>query len=636
MKEKKIFLKILLCLAMLTVAGNMRAQATFGSSTNPERGALIEIKQKESSPNPVNWKPDSLENATKGFIAPRVMLIAYDSLAPIYTNPTPVEKLKATGMVVYNVSSTTKGLPKGLAEWTGKEWASLVGNAPAKMIIDCNAVKVNGYYYKNKPLVPGVNTMSVPVQISKHGVYNIQAFVLRGNGPNEAAFSFSAKGEFFSASSATITLMGEGTPLEATSDIGTNNTIRLIVNGEEYQCQSGALPTVYVEKYEPKYTFDCSNVTVIGIPKKNRPINPLVPAEDLKIKVRIYCSGQGGSYSITTATINGIYFSATGQLTHGFQDIELQGYGTPLKSGKYPYLITGNSTIATATCTATVNVPYQELHVLIYSNQGDIWDLSRQDAAIPMMLRNPAIFDLGQDPNAKFHVDKINRLGKVKGDINKYNELSMSVLRKFSAIIISFEAIPNEQAIDSLIKYVKTEDGTLLYTTDEAWWARNRMAYLINKLSGFTWCTVNDAGTNKNMPIEPSSNYTNYPFVSGNLAVNGQYEDLTGKYLGRDANGNFFFANPPSDWIIIAGTRAKAKLIMHKKYRVFLSGDGGIFSGGYNYPAADGRAARVDANGNPIPAYITDKIVAGTPTEVHNAHFLANMLIWAFEASSDK
>lgn len=53
---------------------------------------------------------------------------------------------------------------------------------------------------------------------------------------------------------------------------------------------------------------------------------------------------RAGTYTITTATSNGIYFSVSNSFnTTGLQTVVLQGYGTPLQTGTYHYMAGFNS-----------------------------------------------------------------------------------------------------------------------------------------------------------------------------------------------------------------------------------------------------------------------------------------------------
>jgi len=104
---------------------NSYGQVTIGATLEPEKGAILEIKEKQSGA-PSETNIPSLENSTKGILFPRVKLVAYDQLAPLYGmpsgNPDNKTRLCATGMVVYNINKDAVNLNVGFYYWDGKQW----------------------------------------------------------------------------------------------------------------------------------------------------------------------------------------------------------------------------------------------------------------------------------------------------------------------------------------------------------------------------------------------------------------------------------------------------------------------------------------------------------------------------------
>ncbi|MDR0506252.1 MAG: hypothetical protein LBH32_05500 [Dysgonamonadaceae bacterium] len=355
-------LKIIPFFIMILCVANIYSQVTIGSNVTPEKGAIIDIKQKDSNPDPLNRVEGDLENSTKGLLIPRVYLIKYDSLAPLYTSPpaTDVEKLKATGMVVYNLNrSLIAGIEDGFVQWNGKEWTAYSGGAALSdfSIIDCDSITVNGYYSKMSPLSSMSHTLTVPVDVKRSGHYNIYANAINPVTMTSAGYSFATGGEFSYHGKTVLTLYGEGMPLASTTDNGgIEDIIEFVIsNYDTLRCPS--VPSIYVYKASASLSFSCSAVKIYGTePGKVAVGTPLDPNMQF-IMLDISSSQANGEYDIYTETVNGISFKDTGILTGATQTVILKGSGVPLKSGSYTYAIKSNSVTPTANCFVTVDVP---------------------------------------------------------------------------------------------------------------------------------------------------------------------------------------------------------------------------------------------------------------------------------------
>ncbi|MBK5721566.1 hypothetical protein JGH11_11860 [Dysgonomonas sp. Marseille-P4677] len=132
MKKNKIHLTILISAIFLSFQIlNIKAQVTIGSGLPPEKGALLDIKEKKADLDAGN-----LETAISGgLLMPRVHLLDTKSLAPlidssfILNNVNEYTRLKQThtGLMVYNLTiSTSKNLSQGLYKWDGTAWNMIV------------------------------------------------------------------------------------------------------------------------------------------------------------------------------------------------------------------------------------------------------------------------------------------------------------------------------------------------------------------------------------------------------------------------------------------------------------------------------------------------------------------------------
>ncbi|MDH6354402.1 hypothetical protein M2132_000730 [Dysgonomonas sp. PH5-45] len=95
----------------------LQAQATIGSSDEPNKGSLLDLKERSG----VN------ENSTKGLLLPRVNLEDINELYPMFEKSdvsyNATEKKKHTGLLVYNLTdSPPKKLCPGVYSWSSAEW----------------------------------------------------------------------------------------------------------------------------------------------------------------------------------------------------------------------------------------------------------------------------------------------------------------------------------------------------------------------------------------------------------------------------------------------------------------------------------------------------------------------------------
>lgn len=611
---KSISLRIFLILLITIWGVDTFAQVTIGSLSDPEKGAALDIKTKESNPNPGNRVAGDLENSDKGFLFPKVMLQKYNELTPLYGDPdnsTEIEKLKATGMVVYNVNPSAENIGEGLHEWSGSEWRSLLEGSSLAAIssMDCGDIELKGLYVKGKPLSSLNNTLSIPFYVQKKGAYNIVAEVLLGDGSNNGnGYSFSASGEFHSTGLTTLVLFAQGTPQLANKEVLNKalDMIKVTVNGSPISCTGGSLPLIFVDEVTPEYTVKCNSITVntnfkIGVPTTDADV----------ITVRLTSNAIGSQYHLYTDEINGVKFEGQGVIQGGTQTITLYPVGTPENGGEYTYTLYTNSSLNSVACSFDVQVYFKAMKIKIHSNDtGNIgWTMYDPRCAVPMMSQNADIFGLGTNPNAKCLVQSISYTGTSANNTTNFDD--------FDIVFVSYPVNPNAAMITALVDYAKNMKGTVVYGADGG--HRAAMISFLDQLTPGHTIGVSATGNGD----------TFIPFVAGNSAVNGTYKNITGKTLGRDGGDNWNFTNLQNnpEWVVVAGTASAARVIMHKTYRVFLAGDGGIWTGGNMDDWSDSRPSKVDSAGNPVPA--THGIYASG--EAYNSFFLANVLIWGFE-----
>lgn len=115
-------------LIFLLVVSSLSAQVTIGSGNEPEEGALLDIKTIKAPDS----KPDGATTNKDGggLLLPRVELTQKD--APFFIESSDPQydtnRLKLTGLLVYNLSTTSDGLKPGIYMWNGGQWQTFSGD----------------------------------------------------------------------------------------------------------------------------------------------------------------------------------------------------------------------------------------------------------------------------------------------------------------------------------------------------------------------------------------------------------------------------------------------------------------------------------------------------------------------------
>lgn len=114
-------------LQLLTITGalclttsQLHGQVTIGVGLEPVKGALLDLKEKDSNGD---------VTATKGLMLPRVNLTNPNMLYPIFTGAyNASEDLKHIGLTVYNLTQCDGKFAQGVYTWTGTAWVQLTRN----------------------------------------------------------------------------------------------------------------------------------------------------------------------------------------------------------------------------------------------------------------------------------------------------------------------------------------------------------------------------------------------------------------------------------------------------------------------------------------------------------------------------
>jgi len=102
----------------------LNAQVTVGSGLEPEKAAILDVKDKKDEVN-----PNELETAeTGGFLLPRVKLNdinKFDVFSTVHESDGDIQtqKKRHTGLMVYNLrEQADKNLEEGIYVWNGEKW----------------------------------------------------------------------------------------------------------------------------------------------------------------------------------------------------------------------------------------------------------------------------------------------------------------------------------------------------------------------------------------------------------------------------------------------------------------------------------------------------------------------------------
>ena len=247
--------------------------------------------------------------------------------------------LKGTGIPIraevstVTVSAMTSachfGIPV-LSDTAGKAIFSFNGSPDA-----CINFTVNGSFYAGIVTTTD-NSVTMSVNVTRPGSYTITTNTANG-------IIFSNSGAFISTGPQTVTLLATGTPLLSESTAFVPNTGTVSCNFS-LDVEPLPPPAVFTLSGAPN---TCSSVMVNGFYIVSKPLDA---ANTAVIQVNV---STPGSYTLTTNTVNGFSFSASGVFTTpGIQNVILRGSGTPQVAGTT--ILTPR--FGTSSCTFSVTV----------------------------------------------------------------------------------------------------------------------------------------------------------------------------------------------------------------------------------------------------------------------------------------
>lgn len=241
-----------------------------------------------------------------------------------------------TAMGTPAVSATPVTTPYSITVGTGTCGFSITyaaTPAPATYTVTCGTGSPAGVYQAGTAMTSS-NFYIVSVTPQTTGSYTITTNSANG-------VTFTSTGVFSTTTAQSVTLFATGTPLAA-------GPFNYTTTGGTGSC---VFPVTYTAGAGPAaYTINCTGATLQGNYAAGVPLDP---SNTMTISVN---ATTAGTYTITSTTVNGVTFSATGTLVVGNNaNIVLMGTGTPTAGGSFAYPLSGSG----ASC--SVNVVYDFL-----------------------------------------------------------------------------------------------------------------------------------------------------------------------------------------------------------------------------------------------------------------------------------
>lgn len=201
-------------------------------------------------------------------------------------------------------------------------------------LLQCNPSTVNGVY-KVDSILGIENYIDVQVDVDVTGTYTVVSDTVNG-------YSFKGTGTFGNVGLNTVRIYGSGKPVLE----GVNT---FIVSYDSSFCLIDVNVIAGNTPPDAVYTLGgaggtCTGSSLSGTYMEGLPLTPLNTAT---VAITVTTPG---AYDISTTSLNGVSFSATGTLALGNTSITLTGTGTPLAAGTFNFLVTGSG----STCSFSV------------------------------------------------------------------------------------------------------------------------------------------------------------------------------------------------------------------------------------------------------------------------------------------
>ncbi|UPZ14380.1 hypothetical protein [Flavobacterium humidisoli] len=459
--------------------------------------------------------------------------------------------------------------------------------------IDCGTATQNGTYMQDVPLT-ALNTITLPINVTATGKTTITTTTANGISFTSGLVNLSALG------AQNITLTGSGTPTAS-------GTTALTVSGTP-----GAVATcglnVTIAPQPVTYTTNCAGITTAG---SYAPGVAMLPANTMTVPVNVTYVG---AYSITTNTVNGISFSASGTFSAtGSQNVILTATGTPISGGTFSYAITANSTNGSTACNKSVTFVFRTMKVLGLGDGMYQPGTAGTGDASRAILASTANFS----PTGTFQVQSITI---INGGSNQGTTLKNLInTNNIDIIVIGYNYLPSAASITILNDFVQNKKGVLIHSQEND---SSGAASLINTICGSSTAVVSGTGTT----------YTNPVLNVSDPILQGPFGTITGFNLGSDVNNSYYVTGLPANVTNLSTQNGNATRIFSFKHNTLgyvYVGDSGWTAGTVSNTSTTTWPAKFASTGQPLSKAYDSGIT------VYNSIMYANAVAWAIKYVQD-
>lgn len=461
---------------------------------------------------------------------------------------------------------------------------------PVAYTFNCGSATPNGIYMEQVALNSS-NTITLPVNVTATGNTVISTNTINGISFTSGPITLSALGI------QNVVLTGSGTPTAP-------ETSTFLVSGIPGAAATCNL-NLTITPQPVAYTLNCGS---LGAPAGNyAPGIAMTAANTLSVPVNVTYKG---AYTISTNTVNGISFSASGVFsTTGAQTITLTASGTPISGGSFTYIISSNSTSSAATCTTNITFTLRTMRVLALGNTGFYAGDTPTNSANGILTSTSNFSTTG--------TVRVQSVTVTAGGV----PLGGSALRtlinnnNIDVILINYNYNPDAAAVNVLNDFVKNKKGVIIHSQEGA--GTVSCENLVNTICG---------SSTANITSQTSSSYLN-PILSVNDPIlNGPFGDFRGLNLGTYNLDAYYFGGLPANTTTLAtqsGNAARVFAFKHNTLGYLFVGEAGWSTGTSTDSFTNIYPAKMDGSGKPLPK-------AYNGGNIYNAGVYANALAWAF------
>ena len=374
---RKYFMLFVIAGMLLTGLTNVQAQTKIKDNTvaetplTPDSTAIME-----------------LESVHRGFLPPRMDSIQRNQIAAGNANA-----LK-DGMLIFNTDEQCVDYydSTGTAETGQGQWISLCGSPLAQLSVDCGSITIPA---ADTPFVEGIalgtQYLQIPITVNTPGSYTIIATPTTPNG-----YSFSYSGTAAAQGTMLVNVPAQGTPINDETDV-----LNVLINNKSLDNCSNL--TIRVLNTAATYTIVSSGAAASSNCGQNHfggtyqagTVMTAANTDTLYVNVTNISNGQN-VWSITTNTVDGVYFSGSGVFTAtGVQQVILKAVGTPAstqQSLKFSYN-TNSPAMAGVACADSLKMALHAPSILFMNGTNSAYNIFYSGyTARQMFTNNLALF----------------------------------------------------------------------------------------------------------------------------------------------------------------------------------------------------------------------------------------------------